>query len=301
MAGISLSACFVALVLVLLVCCKVEGREKEITVRSSSDCRSYDLDDYSEINIHYEGDTLFGECEIEIDADEDYPRICIEAEKLFFDSCAAEIEVHAGFVTSSSDKDYSCSSSSISNSEYCSYLDSLTVVIKEHGYSSTDIKLRVYPGRSEFDIDFGDIAETAVIGVYVIVGIVIGAIVLLVIIVIIVVCCCCNKRRAASGTVYRNQQPAAQPPQGTYPQVQYQAAPQTAGYQPPPQGYQPPPQGYQPPPQGYQPPPQGYQSAPQGYSGPPPEQGFQMAGYQQKPSAPPPEKDAFAPPPYPGN
>ena len=78
--------------------------EKEITVRSSSDCRSYDLDDYSEINIHYEGDTLFGECEIEIDADEDYPRICIEAEKLFFDACAAEIEVHAGFVTSSSDK-----------------------------------------------------------------------------------------------------------------------------------------------------------------------------------------------------
>lgn len=293
MAGINLSPCFVALILVLLVGCKIEG--KDITVRSSSDCRSYDLDDYSEININYKGDELYGECEIEIEADENYPRICIEAEKLFFDACAAEIEVHAGFVTSSSDKDYSCSSSSVSDSKYCSYLNSLTVVINELGASSTDIKLRVYPGRSEFDtIDLGDIAETAVIGVYVIVGIVIGAIVLLVIIVIIVVCCCCNKRRAASGTVYRNQQPAPQPPQGTYPQVQYQAAPQTAGYQPPPQGYQPPPQGYQPPPQGYQP-------APQGYSGPPPEQGFQMAGYQQKPSAPPPEKDAFAPPAYPGN
>ena len=140
---------------------------------------------------------------------------------------------------------------------------------------------------SEFDVDFTDIAQTAVVGVYVIVGIVVGGIILLVIVVVIVICCCCKRQSSSSGTVYRNQQPASQPAPGAYPQVQYTAvSPQAAGYQPPAQGYQPPAQPYQPPPgqlQGYQPQ-AGYQPPPQGYGAPPPAQGYQMSETQKMPS-----------------
>lgn len=298
-----------AIVLLLLAYCEIEG--KDVHVTSSSSCGSFSLADYNEINIIYTGADLYGECaiEIEADSDPDHPKMCIDSSRLDVDDCSADVEVHSGFRYGSPDKEYSCSTGPY-DTEYCTYLDSLTVVInRKSSYGSIDIKLRVYPKGSEFDIDLTGIAKSAVVGVYVIVGIVIGAIVLLIIVVIIVVCCCC-KRQAASGTVYRNQQPAPQPAQGTYPQVQYQAVtPQAAGYQPPPpQGYQPPPQSYQPPPQGYQPPPQGYQPPPpqgyqpppQGYSAPPPAQGYQTAEFQKMPSAPPPEKDAMASPPNPG-
>ena len=145
---------------------------------------------------------------------------------------------------------------------------------------------------SEFDLDLSDIAETAVMGVYVIVGLVVGGIILLIIVVVIVICCCCKRQGASSGQVYRNQQPASQPvsqpPPSAYPQVQYSAvSPQAAGYQPPPaQGYNPTPQGYNPPTgqmAGY-PPQAGYQPPPQGYGAPPPAQGYQMAETQKMPS-----------------
>ena len=145
---------------------------------------------------------------------------------------------------------------------------------------------------SEFDLDLSDIAETAVMGVYVIVGLVVGGIILLIIVVVIVICCCCKRQGASSGQVYRNQQPASQPvsqpPPSAYPQVQYSAvSPQAAGYQPPPaHGYNPTPQGYNPPTgqmAGY-PPQAGYQPPPQGYGAPPPAQGYQMAETQKMPS-----------------
>lgn len=77
---------------------------KDVYVTSWSSCRKYDLEDFSEINIIYQGGHLVDNCKIKIEADKKYSKICIEAKKLDLDGCPVEFEVYAGLVMSVEDK-----------------------------------------------------------------------------------------------------------------------------------------------------------------------------------------------------
>lgn len=204
---------------------------------------SYNLNTVGNVEL-YLTEALNSECQITVEKnkewDSEFPRLCVSPET--FSGCQVTVEVHNIMVINGyHDKTFSCINAT---GAHCAYVDKLIMVFKPTGNYAylSDIKLKAYRGKSEYDstidVSFpGWLIAVMVLSFIFVIGI---TVVLLV--------CRVYRQRALMSMANPYRAPQFSP----YPTVQYQTTPQpaanvhpaVAGYQPPATGYGVPTSGY---------------------------------------------------------